>query len=91
MECSVHCPSSPNTYSYVRAENLGSTRKFVQNYLLFTCISNLILEIHTQIVNGLKEPFSDSREKFLQPMRSGCMASIFMKIRQIAYACRIST
>ncbi len=23
----------PNTYSYVREENLGSTRKFVQNFL----------------------------------------------------------
>ncbi len=53
-------PSPPNTYSYVREENLGSTRKFVQNYLLFTCISNLILAIHTQSqsINGLEEPFA---------------------------------
>jgi hypothetical protein len=57
VEYSVHRPSPPITYSYVREENLGSTRKFVQNYLLFTCTSNLILAIHTQSVNGLKEPF----------------------------------
>jgi hypothetical protein len=57
MEFSVRRPSPPNTYSYVQEENLGSTRKFVQNYSLFTCISNLILAIHTQIMNGLKEPF----------------------------------
>jgi hypothetical protein len=57
MEFSVRRPSPPNTYSYVQEENLGSTRKFVQNYILFTCISNLILAIHTQSVNGYKEPF----------------------------------
>jgi hypothetical protein len=57
MEFSVRRPSPPNTYSYVREENSGSTRKFVQNYLLLMCISNLILAIHTQIVNGLEEPF----------------------------------
>jgi hypothetical protein len=57
MEFSVRHPSPPNTYSYVRDENLGSTRKFVQINLLFTCISNLILAIHTQIVNGLEEHF----------------------------------
>jgi hypothetical protein len=57
MEFSVRRPSPPNTYSYVGEKNSGSTRKFVQNYLLFTCITNLILAIHTQSVNGLKEPF----------------------------------
>jgi hypothetical protein len=41
-----------------REGNLGSTRKFVQNYLLFTCISNQILAMHTQSVNRLKEPFA---------------------------------
>ena len=30
MEFSVHRPSPPNTYSYVREENSGSTRKIVQ-------------------------------------------------------------
>jgi hypothetical protein len=33
MEFSIHHPSPPNTYSYVQEENLGSTRKFVQNFL----------------------------------------------------------
>ncbi len=46
MEFSVRRPSPLPTY--VREENSGSTRKFVQNYLLFTCISNLILATHTE-------------------------------------------
>jgi hypothetical protein len=54
VEFSVRHPSPLNTYSYVHEENLGSTRKLVENYLLFTCISNLILAIHTQRVYGLK-------------------------------------
>ncbi len=36
-------PSPPNTYSYVQEENSGSTRKFVENHLLFTCITNKFL------------------------------------------------
>ncbi len=72
MEFSVCRPSPLDTYSYVQEENLGSTRKFVEIFLLFTCITNLILALHTQSVNGLEEPFQDSGEKFLQPMRSGC-------------------
>ncbi len=39
------------------------------------CITNLILAIHTQSVNGLEEPFYDSRKKFLQPTCSGCIAN----------------
>jgi hypothetical protein len=57
MEFSVRRPSPLNTYSYVREENLGSIRKFVEIYLLFTCITNLILALHMQSVNGLEEPF----------------------------------
>ncbi len=33
MEFSVRRPSPPNTYSYVQEENLGLTRKFIQNFL----------------------------------------------------------
>ncbi len=40
VEFSVRHPSPPNTYSYVWEENLGSTRKFVEIFLLFTCITN---------------------------------------------------
>ncbi len=57
MELSVNCPSPPNTHSYVREENLGSTGKFVEIYLLFTCITYLILALHMQGVNGLEKPF----------------------------------
>ncbi len=53
----MHHSSPPNTYSYVREENLGSTRKFVEIYLLFMCITNLILALHMQSMNGLEEPF----------------------------------
>jgi hypothetical protein len=86
LEFSVHPPSPLNTNSYVWEENLGSTRKFVQNYLLFTCISNLLPAIHMQSVNGLEEleePFAPRMgwrnlskkcgKKFLQPMHSGCI------------------
>ncbi len=37
MKFSVRRLSPPNAYSYVREENSGSTRKFVEIYLLFTC------------------------------------------------------
>jgi hypothetical protein len=57
MEVSVHHPSPLNTYSYVQEENLGYTRKFVENYLLFTRITKLILAPHTQSANELEEPF----------------------------------
>ena len=57
MELSVRPPSPLNTYSYVREGNLGSTRKLVEIYLLFTCITNLILALHTQSAKGLEEPF----------------------------------
>jgi hypothetical protein len=73
VEFSVRRPSPPKAYSHVREENSGLTRKVVQNYLWFTCITNLILAIHMQSVNGLEEPFYDSRGKFLQPTRSGCL------------------
>jgi hypothetical protein len=45
MKSSVCFPFPPNTYSYVQEGNLGSTRKFVENYLLFTCITNQILAL----------------------------------------------
>ncbi len=57
MEFSVRHPSPPNTYSYVREEGLGSTRKFVENHLLFTCITNQILALCTiqRSVDGLEK------------------------------------
>jgi hypothetical protein len=56
----VRRPSPPNTYSYVKEENSGSTRKFVENHLLFTCITNKILAlctIHPRSVDGLEKLF----------------------------------
>jgi hypothetical protein len=44
VEFFVRRPSPPNTYSYVREENLGSTRNSVEIYLLFMCITNPVLE-----------------------------------------------
>jgi hypothetical protein len=63
VEFSVRSPSLPNTYSYVQEENLGSTRKSIEIYLLFTCITNLILVIQMQSVNGLEEPFYLRQQK----------------------------
>jgi hypothetical protein len=45
VELSVRHPSPPNTYSYVQEETPGSTRKFVENHLLLTCITNQILAL----------------------------------------------
>jgi hypothetical protein len=56
----------------VREEKLGSTRKSIEIYSKIVCITNLILAIYTQSVNGLEEPFKNSGEKFLQPTLSGC-------------------
>ncbi len=53
MKSSVCRLSSPNTNSYVREQNVGSTRKFViENYLLFTCITNQILALCTPVECG---------------------------------------
>jgi hypothetical protein len=60
MEFSVHHPCPPDTYSYVQEENLGSTRKLVENHLLFTCINNQILAlctIHPRSIDGLEKLF----------------------------------
>ncbi len=50
-------PSPLNTYSYVREENSSSTRKFVEIYLLFTCIKyyqpNSCTTHDMQSMNGL--------------------------------------
>jgi hypothetical protein len=57
VEFTVRCPSPSNTYFFVREENSGSTRKSVEIYLLFMCITNPILAIHMQSLKGLEEPF----------------------------------
>jgi hypothetical protein len=57
VESSVCCPSPPNIYSYVQEENLGSSRNFVENDLLFTCITNQFLALDMPAVHGLEEPF----------------------------------
>jgi hypothetical protein len=57
MESSVCCLSPPNTYSYVQEENLGSTTKLVEDYILLTCITNQSLALHPQSMDGLEEPF----------------------------------
>jgi hypothetical protein len=48
MKSSVLRPPPPNTYSYMQEENLGSSRKFVDNYLLFLCINTQICALHQQ-------------------------------------------
>ncbi len=46
VESSVLPLSPPNTYSYLQEYNLGSTRKFVKNFLLYMCMSTKhILEL----------------------------------------------
>ncbi len=69
MESSICHPSPLNTYFYVWEENLGLTRKLVENYLLFMCITNQFLALHPRSMDGLEEPFS-AKKIFLQPTRS---------------------
>jgi hypothetical protein len=69
LEASVHCLSPPNTYSFVQEENLGSTRKFVENYILFTCITNKILALHPWSM-GWRNLSKTAEKEFLQPTRS---------------------
>jgi hypothetical protein len=57
VESSVRRPSPPDTYSYVQEENSGSKRNFVENHLLFMCITNQILALDTPVEHGLEEPF----------------------------------
>jgi hypothetical protein len=66
VEFSVCRSSPPNTSSYVQEENSGSTRKSVEIYLEIAFITNLILAIYTQSMNGLEESFEDSGKKFLR-------------------------
>ncbi len=63
MEFSFRCPSPPNTYSYVREENLGSTQKVLQNRLWLTCIINLILAIQTHSAGWALRNLSETAEK----------------------------
>jgi hypothetical protein len=64
--------SPPNTYSFVKEENLGSTRKFIENYLLFTCITNKILALPLWSL-GWRNLSRTAEKEFLQPTHSKCM------------------
>jgi hypothetical protein len=67
VESSICYLSPPNTYSYVQGEKLGSTRQFVGNFSLITCITNLILALHMRSMDGLEEPFKNRGKKFHWP------------------------
>jgi hypothetical protein len=71
VESSVYYLSPLNTYSNVQEDNLGLTRKFVENYLLFSCIINQICALHWQSMGWIN--FSKTAEKkLLQPTCSEC-------------------
>jgi hypothetical protein len=67
MEFFVRRLSPPrNHYFYVREENLGSTRKFIQHYLLFMYFQPNSCNTHAEHqwaggtfrpVHGLEDPF----------------------------------
>jgi hypothetical protein len=50
----------------VQEKSLGSTRKFVENYLMFTCITNKILALHPWSV-GWRNLSKTVEKEFLQP------------------------
>ncbi len=76
LEASVHCLSPPNTYSFVQEENLGWARMFLENYLLFTCITNKILALHPWSV-GWRNLSKTVEKEFLQPTHSKCNQTSF--------------
>ncbi len=64
--------SIPSKYLFLCVRRrFGFNKKIctIQNYLLFTCISNLILAIHMQSMNGLEE-LSKTVEKSSSSPRS---------------------
>jgi hypothetical protein len=79
VEFSVCHPSPPNTYSYVREESSGSTRKFVENHWLF-----IVRVLPTKFLHyvpytcgalmGWRNFSKTVENKFLQPMCSGCIS-----------------
>jgi hypothetical protein len=72
LKASVHRLSPPNTYSFVQEEHLASTRKFEENYLLFTCITNKILALHPWSM-GWRNLSKTAEKEFLQPTHSECL------------------
>jgi hypothetical protein len=60
--------SHQNTYSYVQEENSGSSRKFVENYLLFSCITNQIYALHQRSMGWRN--LSKTAEKSFSSTRS---------------------
>jgi hypothetical protein len=54
VESSLHRPSPPNTYFYVQDKNLGSSRNFVENDIVYVYYQpNTCITIHTRSVDGL--------------------------------------
>ena len=62
--------SIPSKYLFLCARRkFDSTRKFVENYLLFTCITNKILALHPWSV-GWRNLSKTAENEFFQPTRS---------------------
>jgi hypothetical protein len=80
VEFSVRRPSPPNTYSHVREESLGSTRKFVEITYCLSVLPTKFLHYvpYTRgVLMGWRNFSKTAEKKFLQPTRSGCLASDF--------------
>ncbi len=71
MESSVCHPSPPNTYSCVQEEILVSSRKCVDDYLLFLCISNKSSVVPMEIT------FMDTEDKYLKHGTLGSLRYIY--------------
>ncbi len=73
MEFSVCPPPPPNTYSYVREENLGSTRKFVEPD---TSVQKKL--IFPSIIDGQRKKSSSSP-------RTACVLPVVLIYRPLRY------
>jgi hypothetical protein len=63
----------------VQEENLGSTKIFVENYLLFTYITIKILALHPWSM-GWRNLSKTVEKEFLQPTCSECFAKAFLAV-----------
>jgi hypothetical protein len=82
VESSVCCPSPPTANSYVQEKKLGSSSKFVENYVFFLCISIQICALH-RCSMGWRNLCKTAGKTFIHHM---CSKSLFTCITDQIFA-----
>ncbi len=76
---SLHSP--PDTYPYVREVNLGSTRKFIEIYLLFKCFPTKSLWYLRGAWMGSRNLSKTVKESSSSPRAAGVYSTLFYQSR----------